>query len=136
MIVNPMKKRRFLLLGMAGIACLVLLGMVWLLKFRPGITQSNCERIREGMTLQEVQSVLGGPPGNYSRFPDKEAGLWTIDADRPDLNREFFIGREVWIGNELAVAVWFNDEERVEKKETYQMPKRDLLQRLRDLFFN
>ena len=131
-----MRNRRFWLLGMAGSACLVALGIVWLLEFRSGITKSNYRRIREGMTLQEVETVLGGPPGNYSRFPDKEAGLWTIDADRPDLNREFFIGREVWVGNELAVAVWFNDEERVQKKEVNQMPKRDLLQRLRDLLLN
>ena len=131
-----MRKRRFWLLGTAGCACLVALGIVWLLEFRSGITKSNYRRIREGMTLQEVQSLLGGPPGNYSRFPEKEAGLWTIDPDRPDLNREFFIGREVWIGNELAVAVWFDEQERVHKKEMYEMPQGDWLQRLRDLLFN
>jgi hypothetical protein len=87
------------------------------------------------MALQEVQSVLGGPPGNYCRFPDKEAGLWALDPDRPDLDRQFFIGREVWVGNELAVAVWFNDQERVARKEAYEMPERTFLQRLRDLLW-
>ena len=131
-----MRKRRFWLLVMAGSACLVALGIVWLLEFRSGITTSNYRRIREGMTLQEVQTLLGGPAGNYSRLPDKEASLWTIDPDRPDLNREFFIGREVWIGNELAVAVWFDEQEMVLKKQTCEMPHGDWLQRLRDLLLN
>jgi hypothetical protein len=114
---------------------LALLTALWLaLAIRKGVTQANYQRIQVGMTLQEVQSVLGGPPGNYSRYPDKEAGLWTIDPDRPDLNRQFFIGRYVWVGNEVAVAVWFSDEQRVQKKEAYEMPKRGFLQRLCDLF--
>ena len=98
-----------------------------------GLTQANYQRIREGMTLPEVEGLLGGPPGNYSRIPDKEAGLWTIDPDRPDLNRQFFIGREVWVGNELAVAVWFDDHGRVARKESYETLDRGLLQRFRDL---
>ena len=93
---------------------------------------ANFERIRDGMTLQEVENLLGGPPGNYSRIPDKEAGLWTIDPDRPDLNRQFFIGREVWSGDELAVAVWFDDQGRVVRKESHQTLDRGFVQRLRD----
>ena len=128
-----MKNWRRWILWMAGGAVLAALPIVWLaFVFRPGITQANYERIREGMTLQEVQKLLGGPPGNYSRIPDKEAGLWTIDPNRPDLNRQFFIGREVWIGNELAVAVWFDDQERVVRKESYETLDRSALQRLRD----
>jgi hypothetical protein len=37
-------------------------------------------------------------------------------------------------GNELAVAVWFNDQERVIRKAKYAMPERSFLQRLRDRF--
>src|SRR5262245_51996337 len=129
-----MRKRRFWLLCMAGSVGLTALIVLWLaLTPRPAVTQANYQRIQEGMTFQEVQDILGGPPGNYSRFPDKEAGRWALDPDRPDLDRQFFIGREVWIGNELAVAVWFNDQERVLRKEAYEMPERSVLQRLRDL---
>jgi len=28
-----------------------------------------------------------------------------IDPNRPDLNRQFFLGREVWIGDAVAVAI-------------------------------
>src|SRR5262245_41091497 len=123
-------RRRWILLMMVGAGLAVLL---WYALFlRPGITQANYQRIREEMTLQEVENLLGGPPGNYSRIPDKEAGLWTIDPNRPDLDRQFFIGRQVWIGNELAVAVWFDDQERVVRKESYETLDRSLLQRLHD----
>jgi hypothetical protein len=128
-----MKNRRLWVLLMAVGAGLAVLPILWYaLSLRPGVTQANYQRIREGMTLQEVESLLGGPPGNYSRIPDKEAGLWTIDPSRPDLDRQFFIGREVWIGNELAVAVWFDDQERVARKESYATLDRSLLERLRD----
>jgi hypothetical protein len=30
----------------------------------------TCERIREGMTRQEVQAILRCPPGDYSTVPD------------------------------------------------------------------
>jgi hypothetical protein len=115
-----MKNRRLWIRLMAVGAGLAVLPILWYaLSLRPGVTQANYERIQEGRTLQEVESLLGGPPGNYSRIPDKEAGLWTIDPSRPDLNRQFFIGREVWIGNELAVAVWFDDQGRVARKERW-----------------
>src|SRR5262245_30022210 len=129
-----MKNRRFWILLLAVGAGLAVLPILWYaFSLRSGVTQANYERIRDGMTLREVANLLGGPPGNYSRIPDKEAGLWTIDPSRPDLNRQFFIGREVWIGNELAVAVWFDDQGRVARKESYETLNRSLLQRLRDL---
>ena len=129
-----MKKRRLWILLMAvGAALAVLPILGYVLSLRPGLTQANYERIGEGMMLQEVEKLLGGPPGNYSRIPDKEAGLWTIDPGRPDLNRQFFIGREVWIGNSLAVAVWFDDQGRMVRKESYETLDRGLLQRLRAL---
>jgi hypothetical protein len=129
-----MKNRRFWILLLAVGAGLAVLPILWYaLSLRAGVTQANYERIREGMTLREVENLLGGPPGNYSRIPDKEAGLWTIDPSRPDLNRQFFIGREVWIGDELAVAVWFDDQGRVARKESYETLNRSLLQHLGDL---
>jgi hypothetical protein len=129
-----MKNRRLwiLLMGVgAGLALLPILG--YAVSLRPRVTQANYERIGEGMTLPEVENLLGGPAGNYSRIADKEAGLWTIDPSRPDLNRQFFSGREVWIGHEVAVAVWFDDQGRVVRKESYETLDRGLLQRFRDL---
>jgi hypothetical protein len=33
----------------------------WALSLRPGVTEANVRRLREGMTLAEVEAILGGP---------------------------------------------------------------------------
>jgi hypothetical protein len=104
--------------------------VVLLMPPRPGITRENYERLRAAMTLAEVEAVLGGPPGNYSRLPDREAGLWALDPDDPEVSRQYFRGREVWVGQELAVAVWFNDHQRVVRKAAFEMPPENPLDRL------
>ena len=40
----------------------------------PGITEENFDRIKEGISRAEVESILGGPPGDYTTGP-------TITAD-------------------------------------------------------
>jgi hypothetical protein len=55
-------RRRQLLAGTCGLLLLGLLAglCVWSLALpRPGITRENYERIREGMTIEEVEAVLG-----------------------------------------------------------------------------
>lgn len=34
------------------------------------ITRENVDRIRVGMTEEEVADILGGPPGSYTNRPD------------------------------------------------------------------
>jgi hypothetical protein len=33
---------------------------------RDPITQANCDRIREGMTQGDLETIFGVPPGNYT----------------------------------------------------------------------
>jgi hypothetical protein len=33
----------------------------WVVSTRPGITRANCSRIQPGMTLRDVEDLLGGP---------------------------------------------------------------------------
>jgi hypothetical protein len=33
----------------------------WMLSLRPGVTEANLKQVRAGMTLQEVEALLGGP---------------------------------------------------------------------------
>jgi hypothetical protein len=128
-----MIRRRWRRWGLAG--ALVLLtcaaSVVILLPPRPGISRANYNLIREGMTRAEVETVFGGPPGNYSQFPDREAGLWAIDPDDPALGRPDFIGREVWIAADLAVTVWFDERQRAVKKAARDNPRRSFADRLR-----
>jgi hypothetical protein len=58
--------RRVYLLGV-GLA-LALAVTNWALSLQPGVTEANCRRIRPGMTLAEVETLLGEPgaPGGCS----------------------------------------------------------------------
>jgi hypothetical protein len=57
-----MNRRRLLLVGFASTAAALGIGVCLLWpRDRPGITRANRERIREGMTLAEVEAILGGP---------------------------------------------------------------------------
>jgi hypothetical protein len=52
------------LLGLGlGLLALGLAFTDWLLSLRPGVTEANARRIKQGMTLIEVEAVLGSPTG-------------------------------------------------------------------------
>jgi len=72
-----MNRRRWtLLLGLALLLALVGAATVWLLRPEERVTADNCERIRVGMTVGEVQALLGRPPDDESR-PDLVDGSVT-----------------------------------------------------------
>ncbi len=56
-------RRRLLVFGML-IGLLVLGGGVWMLWPRTAITRENAAKIQVGMTLEEVEAILGGPARN------------------------------------------------------------------------
>jgi hypothetical protein len=88
-----MRSRRLLWLS-----ALVLPGLwaAWLvlpgLRPRPSITQEDYDRIRVGMTLAEVEGVLGGPPGDYAGRP--------VFVTRSEVE-----SRRWWVGNEAVIMI-------------------------------
>src|SRR6266566_3187740 len=56
-------RRRLFLFGLL-VALLVVGAGVWLLWPRTAITRENAAKIEVGMTLGEVEAILGGPPRN------------------------------------------------------------------------
>jgi hypothetical protein len=92
-----MTRRRRLL---AILAVVVLAVSGWLLWPRTGITPENAAKIRPGMTMAEVETLLGGPAGDYRTCDDR--GLHgTVEC--------FGEGQEqVWEGDEGSVHVWFD----------------------------
>jgi hypothetical protein len=123
-----MKKRR-VLLGALSLTLLVLVaGLTWLLLPRAGddITAENYERIREGMTEAEVESVFGCPAGNYGgkkakRLAIREALVKVCDEAQQEQERNlrWMFGNagqgqpmqrlvlRLWVGNEHAILVGF-----------------------------
>jgi hypothetical protein len=70
--------RRRALLWFAGVALIV--GALLLtnrLLWQPGLTEANVRRIRPGMTLAEVEALLGGPAAEAVEMPaDYPAYRW------------------------------------------------------------
>jgi hypothetical protein len=82
-------RRRLLVIGLP-FALMVLLGL-WLLWPRSStITRENASKIQVGMTLAEVEALLGGPPR------DELTGRVQSDefADEPDKNQRMRIWDE------------------------------------------
>ena len=62
-----MTRRRLLPALAVALAVLVPPGFTWwLAPRRPYIDQTHCDRIEPGMRLDEVEALLGGPPGDYT----------------------------------------------------------------------
>jgi hypothetical protein len=66
----------------------------------PAISRGAFDRIEVGMRQEEVEKVLGGPPGNYA----------TKDVFYPPGGTVVWKGRtEYWLGNEGLIMVVFDD---------------------------
>src|SRR5262249_44853555 len=65
--------RRWLLLGLgAGTLLGAVFGVFVWITFPPtGVNWENYERIHQGMTRQQLEAILGCPPGNYRSRPYK-----------------------------------------------------------------
>src|SRR5262245_24893379 len=102
-----MSRRRVLL----GLAALALLGAaasvtIPLLPTRRShnITEDGYEQIKEGMTLAEVEAIMGGPADNYTsgRY-DRKIGIaggaayYPLDEENPARDAQW-IGEERWVG--------------------------------------
>jgi hypothetical protein len=103
------KRRRLLLFGL--LAGLLVLGVGgWLLWPWPrssAITAENAAKIQKGMTLAEVEAILGGPARNETTGPtfyelvrSFDKGILGFDAD---LIKE-------WISDEVGVILVFDAE--------------------------
>jgi hypothetical protein len=73
---------------------------IWIANPGKGITKANSEKIKEGMTLKEVQRILGVVPGDYSNL-------------EPGRRIFFFWGGVLWYDN-VDVKTWLSDEGMIE----------------------
>ena len=89
-----MKKRRIYWLTFAACVGLAVFWGVRLLTPPHRINRESLEKIQVGMTLDEVEAILGVPPGEYAT---KECGI-------------------EWVGDEGAIHVMLNPEGRVSYK--------------------
>jgi hypothetical protein len=110
-MLGAMRKRRKVVLGLAA-AALVLTGHVGWRAFAPPrhrITADSIRAIRGGMTLAEVETLLGAPPGDYST-----TGKGVVGRDASPLPTWYY---KSWSADDAGVTVWFDNEGWVVMKE-------------------
>jgi hypothetical protein len=104
-----MTRRRLLLVVLPAT---LLFGVgVWLLWLRhgePGITTENAYRVQKGMTLIEVEAILGGPERK-----EGDCGIRVLcfsDAGPPTWT---------WESDDVLIAVFCDSDNRVESTSVY-----------------
>jgi hypothetical protein len=81
-------------------------------------SQDLANQISMGMTRDEVQAILGRPPGDYTTGP----------CDEPPLGSRAFI-RDKWFSDTGVIIVLFNDRERVVAVEFWPMRRESFFDR-------
>src|SRR4051812_29388784 len=102
-----MTRRRWLLLGMLVAAAVVAAGL-WLNQPpRSAINAENAAKIEIGMTLAEVEAVLGGPARDETTGPVNDVifGGELMLPGGPSAE---------WVSDEYRVWVWLDSEGRVD----------------------
>ncbi len=118
-----MWRRLLLALGVA-LAVLVAPGAIWwFLPPRPGVTAANCARIKKGMRLEEVEAILGGPPGVYRDGQRLEPypGLYLSED-----------GETEWMSEAGIAVVWFRGDGTVRRAHFGRTSTASPLQRATD----
>jgi hypothetical protein len=94
---GPTMKRKWALLAVLVVIAVASLCAHWIMRSQPGITWTNYERIELGMSLEEVETILGRsyvyqPIGDPTR--DGGPGFW-------------------WQGDDLSIIIAVDNDHRV-----------------------
>jgi hypothetical protein len=100
---------RKLFIGLLALS-LVLLGTMLPLTspWRCPVTEEAADRIERGMTLAEVEGILGGPTGDYRTIP--RAALDPIEGFSGGDNLFNRCEKKTWEGDEGDVEVYFLED--------------------------
>jgi hypothetical protein len=119
---------RVYLLGL-GLALLALAFVLTdALLWRPGVTESNCCRIRVGMPRAEIEKLLGGRGISLGRYPPNPRCQW--DYRFPWMNKNW---REqvAWVCEAGGVVVTFDEAGRAVRAYRVWNEEPGILARLR-----
>jgi hypothetical protein len=119
-------KRRWFWLSAAFVLLVLVAGLLFVPFDAPrisqAITEANCDRIKKGMTLRQVEAILGGPPGDYTAWPHPRDDVEHLGAPGGS--------GEHWTGEKGTIDVSFDENGKVSG--TYFDPGADRARRLRD----
>jgi hypothetical protein len=120
-------KRRYYLVRVVAAGLIAAAYPVWRSLAPPyRITQSVSKQIRAGMTRQEVEALIGVPPGD---FPP--GGSVKITFYRNQNVPSAWDKSELWRGRDTAIAVYFDHDGKVVLTQVGRNSLTSLLDRIR-----
>jgi hypothetical protein len=131
-----MRKRLVVFLALAALILGADYLTLWLTTPKKHVTRAAFDRIQEGMTLAEVEGLIGLPPGDHRTRPTRI--VWGVRGPiiflEPATQGRKYTSME-WIGDYGMICVWLDSEEKVvERAFTELRPDEpSLLDRLRKL---
>jgi hypothetical protein len=125
--MNKRRGRLFLGVLTLGLAVLVALG-IYQTRDRGRIRYENLDKIAAGMSMAEVERILGCPPGNYASGPlqqklvaaDGESVYISLDFSRSEFPAMRGGTIFVWLGDRGEIGVEFDEEGTVIGKEYHK----------------
>jgi hypothetical protein len=84
---------------------------VWLVAVYPFVGAATFAEIELGMTVTEVEELLGGPPGDYRSFVKLDVG--SLKMHPTNIAVAGAAGWKEWLCDEGRIWIWFDPEERV-----------------------
>jgi hypothetical protein len=113
-----MLRYRLLLIGLVALLCCAVVVII----LRPGeaITPANAKYIQPGMTVAEVEELLGGAARNESNLPDDFPGNDFVE-DNLGFGKE---DNRRWISKRYVVIVSFDASGHVRKSDVFGVGNR------------
>jgi hypothetical protein len=72
------------------------------------IDQETCDKIKPGMTLKEVEDIIGGPPGFY--------GVVGVQSEAPSSKDGWS-----WVSRRWEIVVHLNNNQKVMRAKCYRV---------------
>jgi hypothetical protein len=79
--VGRMTKKRLGLIAVLPLTIAVTLGVLAMLPPGPGVTKANYDRIQTGMSVQDVELLLGGTALPFHGFPHRGSEIFVWQGD-------------------------------------------------------
>jgi hypothetical protein len=83
----------------------------WLLQPKPRIDIATFQQIRIGMTLPEVEAIIGAPPGDYGVGKGVLFDLG-LDMDPREIDTRV---RKDWLAKDEAISIWLDEQGTVQR---------------------
>jgi hypothetical protein len=102
-------RRRLILVILVSVGLVLVLAIsLWRSAPSHNIDRENVLCVEVGMTEKDVEELFGVPAGNYNRT----GNVLALSSGLPEGPVK------VWVGDDLGIALWFDEEGRVRAKRT------------------